>query len=98
MAGGDVPEIVLARLDEPRREFLRKLVLGSAFVVPAVASFSMTGLSVDEAHAQVSNVIPTPEPASAALLGTAVTALGVAGALRRGRKRGRSARQSSEEV
>jgi uncharacterized protein YjbI with pentapeptide repeats len=55
MAGGDVPEIVLESVDEPRRAFLRKLILGSAFVVPSVASFSMAGLSVGEASVLCAN-------------------------------------------
>jgi uncharacterized protein YjbI with pentapeptide repeats len=49
MASDEVPKIVLESVDEPRRAFLRKLIVGSAFVVPSVASFSMTGLSVAEA-------------------------------------------------
>ena len=42
------------------RDFLKKLVVGTAFVVPTVASFSMDGLSLYEANAQVSN-IPSPQ-------------------------------------
>jgi uncharacterized protein YjbI with pentapeptide repeats len=49
MASDEVPKIVLESVDEPRRAFLRKLIVGSAFVVPSVASFSMAGLSVAEA-------------------------------------------------
>ena len=49
MAGDQVPEIVLESVDAPRRAFLKKLILGSAFVAPSVASFAMSGLSVGEA-------------------------------------------------
>lgn len=48
----DKPEEILNRLDPERREFLKKIVVATAFTVPAVASFSMDGLSVYEAHAQ----------------------------------------------
>jgi hypothetical protein len=40
----------LAAVDEAKRETLRKLILGAAFVVPVVASFSVDGL-VSNAHA-----------------------------------------------
>jgi hypothetical protein len=43
---------VLDRLDPDRRDFLKKVIVASAFTVPTVASFSMDGLSVYEAHAQ----------------------------------------------
>jgi hypothetical protein len=61
MAGGgsmaeDELEQVLDRVDPAKRAFLKKLVVGTAFVVPTVASFSMDGLSLYEANAQVSNV------------------------------------------
>lgn len=46
--GGDV----LGRLDPDRRDFLKRLIVASAFTVPTVASFSMDSLSVYEAHAQ----------------------------------------------
>ena len=49
MAGDQVPEIVLESVDAPRRAFLKKLILGSAFVAPSVASFAMSGLSIGEA-------------------------------------------------
>ena len=55
MGTGDIPEKVLESVDEPRRGFLRKLVLGSAFVVPSVASFSMAGLDAAEAAVACSN-------------------------------------------
>jgi hypothetical protein len=48
----DKSDEVLSRLDPERRDFLKKIIVASAFTVPAVASFSMDGLSVYEAHAQ----------------------------------------------
>jgi hypothetical protein len=40
----------LATVDAAKRETLRKLVLGAAFVVPVVATFSVDGL-MSAAHA-----------------------------------------------
>jgi len=39
---------VLASVDASRRELLRKLLLGSAFVLPAVASFPMDALAQNQ--------------------------------------------------
>ena len=48
---------LLARVDPEKRSFLKALVVGTAFVVPTVASFSMDGLSLHAAHAQkISNL------------------------------------------
>ena len=52
----DELERVLDRVDPQKRAFLKTLVVGTAFVVPTVASFSMDGLSLYEANAQVSNI------------------------------------------
>lgn len=52
----DELEQILDRVDPKKRAFLKKLVVGTAFVVPTVASFSMDGLSKYEANAQVSNL------------------------------------------
>jgi hypothetical protein len=40
----------LASVDAAKRETLRKLILGAAFVIPVVATFSVDGL-VSRAHA-----------------------------------------------
>jgi organic hydroperoxide reductase OsmC/OhrA len=40
----------LASVDVAKRETLRKLILGAAFVIPVVATFSVDGL-VSKAHA-----------------------------------------------
>ncbi len=37
-------EAALDRVDAGRRAFLKKLAIGSAFTVPAVSSFTMTGI------------------------------------------------------
>ena len=42
---------VLQRVDPAKRAFLKGLLVGSAFVTPIVASFSMDGVSVYQAHA-----------------------------------------------
>jgi len=85
MSTRNVPETVLKSLDASRRSFIQKLIVGSPFVAPAVASFVMSGLSVGEARAQVPNVtaIPALPPIG---LGAAATGLLLTGAalLRRG--------------
>jgi hypothetical protein len=48
--GPEGAERALASVDAGKRETLRKLILGAAFVVPIVASFSVDGL-VSRAHA-----------------------------------------------
>ena len=44
-------EKILAKVDENRRGFLRR-VLGAGFAAPVIAAFSMESLTVDAAHAQ----------------------------------------------
>jgi hypothetical protein len=44
-------ERALASVDAAKRETLRKLILGAAFAVPVVASFSIDGLTVSKALA-----------------------------------------------
>ena len=58
MAGSDLDPKFIERIDQSRRSWMRKMVLGTAFVVPAVASFSLNGLAVNEAHAYASNLRP----------------------------------------
>jgi len=43
---------ILDRFDPERRELLKKILLGSAYAVPLIASFSMDGLTIREAVAQ----------------------------------------------
>ena len=47
----------LQHVDPAKRDFLKALVVGTAFVAPMVVSFSMDGLSVYEAHAAGSNIV-----------------------------------------
>ncbi len=49
-AGPQSANRALVSVDEAKRETLRKLILGAAFVVPVVATFSVDGL-VSSAHA-----------------------------------------------
>lgn len=52
----DRVETALERVDEAKRSSLRKIVLGTAFVAPVVASFAVNGMMVTPAMAQtVSN-------------------------------------------
>jgi hypothetical protein len=46
---------VLQKIDPTKRDFVKALVVGTGFIAPTVASFSMEGISLYEAHAQ-SNV------------------------------------------
>jgi len=52
---GADPE-VLAHVDAARRSSLRQILIATAYAVPAIASFSLAGLSSNEAHAYVSNL------------------------------------------
>lgn len=46
---------LLDSVDESKRSSLRKLILGSAFAVPIIASFTMSGLGTAEAGTHTSN-------------------------------------------
>jgi hypothetical protein len=50
---------ILEHADPDKREFLRKVIVGTAFVAPIVASFSMETLSPDRAFALSSNITVT---------------------------------------
>jgi hypothetical protein len=52
---------ILDQVDPEKRDFIKKVLVGTAFVAPIVASFSMDGLSLNEAYAQVlsSNITTT---------------------------------------
>jgi len=43
-------------VDPTKRDFLKALLVGTAFAAPMIVSFSMDGLSVHEAYAQGSNI------------------------------------------
>ena len=51
MSGSDINPKFIEQIDQSKRSSIRKMVLGTAFVVPTIASFSMSGLAVNEAHA-----------------------------------------------
>jgi hypothetical protein len=70
MATGDLSEKVLESVEESRRSFLMKLILNTAFVAPAVASFSMSGLGVNEALANCSNLLCSNQGTDCSLVGT----------------------------
>ena len=55
-AGPQSADRALASVDMAKRVTLRKLILGAAFVVPVVATFSVDGL-VSSAHASVCNMV-----------------------------------------
>src|SRR5579863_9324674 len=44
-------ESALEGLDQQRRDALKRLIKGSAFVAPVVASFAMQGIAIRPAHA-----------------------------------------------
>ena len=56
MGREEAQDKVLRNVDESRRAFLKKLLIGGAFVVPAVASFSMSGIGVEQAQAGYTNM------------------------------------------
>ena len=47
---------VLVHVDAARRSSLRRILIATAYAVPAIASFSLAGLSSNDAHAYVSNI------------------------------------------
>ena len=51
---------VLENVDEAKRSSLRKIIIGSAFAIPVIASFTMSGLGVSEAQAQCANCTKPP--------------------------------------
>lgn len=44
-------EEVLSSIDASRRDFIRKLVVGTTFAAPLLASFSMDGIFIETATA-----------------------------------------------
>jgi hypothetical protein len=49
------PEEILASAEPNRRDFLKKVLAGTTFAAPVLASFSMEGLSPEAAWAQAAN-------------------------------------------
>jgi hypothetical protein len=52
MANSDISSKFIDRIDESKRASIRKMITGTAFMVPAIASFSLNGLAINKAHAQ----------------------------------------------
>lgn len=52
------PEEILPSAEPNRRDFLKKVLAGTTFAAPVLASFSMEGLSPEAAWAQASNQCP----------------------------------------
>ncbi len=48
-------DALLEKVDAEKRATLKRLILGTAFVVPLIASFPIDGLSIDSALAQAAN-------------------------------------------
>jgi hypothetical protein len=55
MPDNDINPKFIEQIDASKRSWIRKMVIGTAFVVPAVVSFSMSGLAVNDAHAYAQN-------------------------------------------
>jgi hypothetical protein len=53
----------LADVDEAKRATLTRLLTGSAFVAPIVASFAIDGLTISKAQAAIANGSGFPGPA-----------------------------------
>jgi hypothetical protein len=48
-------DALLEKVDADKRATLKRLILGTAFVVPLIASFPIDGLTIDRALAQTAN-------------------------------------------
>ena len=59
MAGNPKLDSALEGIDEPKRATLRRLIDGGSFVAPIVASFAMSGLTIDSAAAIPVNTTAT---------------------------------------
>jgi len=60
MPDSDIDPKFIERIDASKRASIRKMVLGTAFIVPTVVSFSMSGLAVSEAEAFNGNSFVRP--------------------------------------
>jgi len=69
------PEEILSSVEPSRREFLKKVIAGTTFAVPLMASFSMEGLSVESAWA--SNVTTNQPPLCSNMSGSPCCTLAV---------------------
>jgi len=59
-------EGILKAVDEPRRDFIKRVVIGTAFAVPVINSFSMDGLKLrmvgNQARADEEKAFDSPGP------------------------------------
>lgn len=86
MAAKETDEKVLNGVQADRRGFVKRLLVGAAFAVPVMATFSIDGLTVKSAQAQgINNPPAAPEPSTLLLMGTGAVGLGIA-AYRRSQK------------
>jgi hypothetical protein len=77
------PEEILSSTDASRRDFLKKVLVGTTFAAPVIASFSMEGLSPETASAissnQCSNMTTSRCCQFAAQIAAGISALGFCG-------------------
>ena len=96
MEGHEVNEKVLDRVDANRRAFVKRLLAGSAFAVPVLATFTMDALSPTAAQAQCLNcTADTPEPSTMLLIGTGAVGLGLA-AYRKAQRKSNESRADAD--
>jgi len=72
--GDEVEKRLLGKVNRARRAALKKLLLGSAFTVPVIASFAMSGLSTTAMASNQSNQVPTLAEWEVPVLGAALVA------------------------
>jgi hypothetical protein len=48
-------DALLGKVDRDKRTTLKRLILGTSFVIPVIASFPIDGLTIDRALAQGAN-------------------------------------------
>jgi len=101
MSSGDLPEAVLERVDETRRAFINKMIAATPFMVPAVASLTITSFTADEVAAQTLPAVPTATPSipanSSVGLVAAAAALVVTGVALLQRHRSKQAGEDTKE-
>jgi hypothetical protein len=69
----DARDEIFDRVGDDRRAFLKKMVIGSAFAVPVVSTFSLTGMQASFAQSATSSK-PAVAPESVATTAAPTTA------------------------